>query len=88
MIILYIIISLLFGILVALNCIRADYNILGIIVLGIVSILLWPIYILAAIIIEIIHLIKDRKGVKSEDEGVVLTADDLKDMINEEKNEQ
>ena len=56
--------------------------------MGIVSILLWPIYILAAIIIEIIHLIKDRKGVKSEDEGVVLTADDLKDMINEEKNEQ
>lgn len=88
MITLYIIISLLFGILVALNCIRADYNIFGIIVLGIVSVLLWPIYILAAIIIEIIHLIKDRKRAKSEDEGVVLTADDLKDIINEEKNEQ
>ena len=56
----YIVISILWGILIFLNTFK-EYKWYSSLIFSIVGILLWPVFILAAIIVEIIRLCKNER---------------------------
>ena len=56
----YIVISILWGILIFLNTFK-EYKWYSSIIFSIVGILFWPVFILAAIIVEIIRLCKNEE---------------------------
>ena len=56
----YIVISILWGILIFLNTFK-EYKWYSSLIFSIVGILLWPVFILAAIVVEIVRLCKNEK---------------------------
>lgn len=78
----YIVISILWGILIFLNTFK-EYKWYSSLIFSIVGILFWPVFILAAIVVEIVRLCKNEKHDVDSSSSDEITSESVLEYIRE-----
>ena len=78
----YIVISILWGILIFLNTFK-EYKWYSSLIFSIVGILFWPVFILVAIVVEIVRLCKNEKHDVDSSSSDEITSESVLEYIRE-----